>query len=170
MTDAIQRLIDKSDASEAVKRYFLALDRFDWPTVASLIADNFSLVADAPDVPAIAVPRDEFMRSLIARNAGFTGTIHLNPDHVVSVDGDKAHVSAHMWAAHMVGPKPADGFWGYGFYEIDLIRAESGWQLVGLQLNPVAGEGTDRASEVYARAAERQRLSEHGSASERSKD
>jgi hypothetical protein len=158
MEDALQRLIDKSDVSETVKRYFLALDRFDWGTVASLVADEFTLEADAPGAEPRPVPRDEFMRTLIARNGGFTGTLHVNPDHIVTLDGDSAHVSAHMWAAHMAGPAAKDGFWGYGFYEIDLERQAGGhWQLVRQQIEIVGVGGEGTPADVFARAMERQK-------------
>jgi hypothetical protein len=61
MEDALQRLLDKSDVSETVRRYFLALDRFDWAAVAGLVADEFMLEADAPG----AEPRPVFRDALV---------------------------------------------------------------------------------------------------------
>jgi SnoaL-like domain len=157
MEDALQRLLDKSDVSETVRRYFLALDRFDWAAVAGLVADEFMLEADAPGAEPRPVPREEFIRTLIARNGGFTGTLHINPDHVVTIDGDRAHVSAHMWAAHMVGQAPKDGFWGYGLYEIDLARQADGrWQLVSQRIDIVGVGGEGTPADIFGRAMERQ--------------
>jgi len=154
--DALQYLLDKTAVSDAVKAYFIALDRFDWDTVASLVADEFTLAADAPGAVPHAVPRAEFMRTLKERNGGFTATIHLNPDHLVTVDGDKAHVTAHMWAAHAVGTAPADEFWGYGIYEIDLVRSGRGWQLSRQNIELTGGGGEGSPADVFARSAERQ--------------
>ena len=155
--ERIRKLLDKSDVSETVKRYFLALDRFDWTTVAGLVDDTFMLESDAPGTEPRPVPRDEFMRTLVERNGGFTGTIHLNPDHVVTVDGDTAHVSAHMWAAHLVGAKPEDGFWGYGLYEIDLNRNADGiWRLSSQRIDLVGAGGEGVPAEIFARSAARQ--------------
>jgi hypothetical protein len=154
--DALQYLLDKTEVSDAVKAYFMALDRFDWDTVASLVADEFTLDADAPGAVPQAVPRDEFLRTLKERNGGFTATIHVNPDHLVTVDGDKAHVTAHAWAAHAVGTAPADVFWGYGFYDIDLIRGASGWQLSRQRIDIIGGGGEGSPADVFARSAQRQ--------------
>jgi hypothetical protein len=154
--DALQYLLDKTAVSDAVKAYFLALDRFDWDTVAGLVADEFTLDADAPGAVSQAVPREEFMRTLKERNGGFTATIHLNPDHLVTVDGDKAHVAAHMWAAHAVGTEPVDVFWGYGIYDIDLIRGAGGWLLSRQRIEVAGGGGEGSPPEVFARSAQRQ--------------
>ncbi|MFK0111978.1 nuclear transport factor 2 family protein [Streptomyces sp. NPDC091217] len=154
--DALQYLLDRAEVSDAVKRFFIALDRFDWAGVEREVADEFTLVANAPGTVAAPVPRAEFMRTLKARNGGFTGTIHLNPDHLVTVDGDRAHVTAHMWAAHMVGPDPKDVFWGYGIYEIDLIRDGERWLLSSQRIDMVRGEGEGDPADVFARAMARQ--------------
>ena len=102
------------------------------------------------------MPRDEYMRTLKERNGGFTATIHLNPDHLVTVDGDTAHVVAHMWAAHAVGPEPADSFWGYGIYDIHLARKGEGWQLTRQRIDLVGGGGAGSVPDVFARAMQRQ--------------
>ncbi|MGH3633933.1 MAG: nuclear transport factor 2 family protein [Mycobacterium sp.] len=161
MVSRIDQLLDKSDVSDTVRRYFLAMDKFDWDTVASLVGEQMTLDADAPGVEPGAVTRAEFVRTLIARNGGFVGTMHLNPDHVVDLDesdADKAHVTAHMWAGHSVGPDPADSFWGYGIYEIDLVRTQGRWRIVALRIQPagvLAGGG--HPADIYARAADQQR-------------
>jgi hypothetical protein len=161
MSDAtLQLLVDKQAVSETVTAYFQALDRFDWPAVERLIADRFMLDSDAPGVAPRPVSREEFMTSLKARNGGFTATIHLNPGHLVTVDGDTAHLTAHMWAAHVAGPAATDGFWGYGLYDIDLARTEDGWQLTRqrIQVSGVGGEG--KPADVFALSAQRQAAGE----------
>ncbi|MBV6760419.1 nuclear transport factor 2 family protein [Rhodococcus opacus] len=154
--DALQYLLDKSDVADVVKSYFLALDRFDWKAVAGFVADEFMLDSDAPGAAAHPVPRDEYMRTLVERNGGFTATIHLNTGHLVTVDGDNAHVVAHMWAAHAVGQEPTDAFWGYGLYDIDLARSADGWKLTRQRITVVGMGGEGSPPDVFARSAARQ--------------
>ncbi|MEV7393285.1 nuclear transport factor 2 family protein [Streptomyces sp. NPDC091215] len=154
--DALQHLVDKDQVSDTVKEYFWALDTFDWDSVAELVADEFMLDSDAPGAAPHAVPRDEFMRTLKARNGGFTHTIHINPDHLVTIDGDVATVRAHMWAAHSVGEEPGDTFWGYGMYEIELVRTPDGWRLTRQKITAVGTGGDGTPPDVFARSAQRQ--------------
>lgn len=157
MDAKLQLWIDKAEASESVRRYFLALDRFDWDEVRRLVADEFQLIADAPGVAPTAVPREDFVRTLIERNGGFTGTFHINADHVVDITGDRAHVSAHMWAFHKVGEAPEDRLWGIGLYEIDLVRGPECWQLSAQKIQAIQGEGAGSPADIFGRAAERQK-------------
>jgi SnoaL-like domain len=154
--DPLQYLLDRADVSDTVKAYFMALDRFDWDTVAALVADEFTLETDAPGAVPYPVPREEYVNSVKARNGGFTGTIHLNPDHLVTVTGDTARVIAHMWAAHSVGPEPADSFWGYGIYEIHLVRTTGGWRLTSQRIDLLGGGGEGSPADIFARSAARQ--------------
>lgn len=155
MDDPVRYLLDRAGVSDAVMRYFFALDRFDADAVRAAIADPFTLDAGPFAGPAVPKPADQFMRELVARNWGFAGTIHLNPNHLVEVDGDAASVTAYMWGSHIVGDGPDDCFWGYGIYEIDLVRDGDGWRMTRLKISPVRSEGGD-PGRIYALAAERQ--------------
>jgi len=148
-------LLDRAEISDTVMRYFFALDRFDTDAVRATLADPFTL--DAGGVvagPVAAKPLDEFMAELVERNWGFVATAHLNPNHLIEIDGDRGHVTAYMFGAHIAGPGPEEAFWGYGIYEIDLIRAGEGWKISRLNIAPVRTEGAHPA-DVYAAAAAR---------------
>ena len=153
--DSVQHLLDRSAVSDTVKAYFFALDRYDWNGVAELVTDPFVLDANAPGAVADPLPTAEFLENLKARNGGFTATLHLNPDHIVTIDGDSAHVQAHIFAVHAVGPTSKDTCWGYGFTDVDLVRFDGKWKL-RRQVLEIIGSGGDASGEdVFARAAAR---------------
>jgi SnoaL-like domain len=148
-------LLDRASISDTVMRYFFALDRFDSDAVRATLADPFTL--DAGGVladPVAPKPLDEFIVELVNRNWGFVSTAHINPNHLIEVDGDSAHVTASMFAAHIAGAAADEIFWGYGIYELDLIRAGEDWKITRLVISPVRAEGADPAR-VYAAAAGR---------------
>ena len=96
MTDhlRISAWIDKLDVSDTVRRYFLAFDRFDWEGVRGLVASRVTL--RAPGLKGETLARDEFVESAKLRNGGYDLTVHMNPDHVVDIDGDRARVVSHL--------------------------------------------------------------------------
>src|SRR5687767_7188672 len=83
----VNYLYDRAMISEAVHRYFLALDEKRWDDLYEVLDDEF-LLAAAPIAGDLGrQPIGEFMEGLIARNGGFAGTVHLNSDHIISIDG-----------------------------------------------------------------------------------
>jgi hypothetical protein len=159
LNDPVQYLIDRAAVSDTVARYFFALDRYDADAVRDTIADTFTLDAGQFAAPPAPQPAEEFIAELVERNWGFAGTIHINPNHLVELDGDSAKVTAYMWASHAVGDAPEDCFWGYGIYEIELVRTDDGWRLSALKIQPVRTEGGD-PSRIFRIAAERRAAGE----------
>jgi hypothetical protein len=156
MDERLQYLLDRAEISDTVMRYFLALDRFDVDGVRNTLADEFTLDAGVLAAPPTAKPVDEFLDELVERNWGFVATMHMNPNHLVEIDGDSAQVTAYMFGSHIVGDAPEDCFWGYGTYTIDLVRLERGWRITKLVISPMRSEGGD-VGRIYAIAAQRQR-------------
>jgi hypothetical protein len=155
MSRDLAYLLDRADISDTVMRYFFALDRFDVDAVRATLADPFTL--DAGGVVAGGVeakPLDVFLAELVDRNWGFVATAHLNPNHLIEIQADQARVTAYMFGAHIAGPGPDEAFWGYGTYELDLIRSGGGWLIAKLRISPVRSEGADPGG-VYAAAAAR---------------
>lgn len=155
LTRRINYLYDRTMISETIHRYFLALDEKRWDDLYELLDSEFRLAA-APitdDLGRQAI--GEFMEGLIARNGGFAGTVHLNSDHIVSIDGDVAHVKCHMYCPHWVDESDEGLYLAYGRYDIDLRRSGERWVLTDLALHVDGGRGD--AARVYAAAAEHQR-------------
>lgn len=153
--DRVAWLVDRAEVSDTVTRYFFALDAYDWDAAGDCIADEFTLVTDVAGIQPTPVSRDDFIRDLRARNGGFTATIHLNPSHLVTVEGDTATVTAHMWSAHAVGPLPEDTAWGYGVFHLGLVRTAAGWRLASQRIDIAGTGGAGSLPDLFARAAQR---------------
>ncbi|MEV0045595.1 nuclear transport factor 2 family protein [Nocardia rhamnosiphila] len=152
-SDKLAYLYDRTLISETIHRFFLALDEKDWEAIPTLIDDEFLLSAATVAGEARRLPAAEFVEQLIARNGGFAGTTHLNPGHIVDIDGDTAHVKAHMYCPHWVDDTDEGLFLAYGRYDIDLVRRGNGWRLTDLLIHIDGARGD--AGAVYAAAAAR---------------
>ena len=142
---------DQFEAKNVVSRFFLAMDRFDWQEISSLIADEIALVAGQyVDGTPNTKPRDQFMAELVERNGGFSlpgsGSFHGDFGHVVTVDGDTAHVRSHFYGSHWVGTGAEHEFHSLGIYEVDLTRAREGWRISQLEIISLRNEGAPPAA------------------------
>ena len=157
-TDELQRrinvLYDRAMITETINRWFLALDEKDWDVIPSLLAEEFLLSAATVAGEPARLPIKEFMRGLVARNGGFAGTTHLNPDHIIDILDDRAHVKAHMYCPHWVDGTAEGLYLAYGRYDIDLVRSGEGWVMTDLIIHIDGARGD--AAAVYAAAASRQ--------------
>jgi hypothetical protein len=150
----IDYLFDRTMISETIHRFFMALDEKAWDEIPALLDDEFLLAAatvvgDAPRRQPVA----DFLAGLIARNGGFAGTTHLNPGHIIDIDGDAAHVKAHMYCPHWVDETDTGMYLAYGRYDIDLVRKGEKWLLTDLVIHIDGARGD--AAAVYAAAGER---------------
>jgi len=155
MENGLQYLLDRAAVSDVVLRFFEALDSFDTDAVRACLADEFTLDA-GPQVTPNPEPQPvaQFIEGLVARNWGFESTAHLNPNHLIDLDGDRATVRANMWASHIVGEGPQDLFVSYGKYTIDLIRKGDSWRMTKLRIGAIRTEG-GAAADIYKAAADR---------------
>ena len=146
---------DHVAVQNVVSRFFLAMDRFEWQEIASLIDDEISLVAGQYVAGSRdAKPRDQFMAELVERNGGFSlpesGSFHGDFGHVVTIDGDTAHVQAHFYGSHWVGAGAEDEFHSLGMYEIDLTRRPMGWRIRQLEITSLRNDGASPAAIMEA--------------------
>ena len=140
------------EISDSVRRYFLAMDEFDWNTASDHVAETIALDAGSLAEPPRTVSRDEYISALIRRNGGYLTTLHLNADHVVDVEGDTARVRSNFFGAHGVGPNEDDNYFAYGVYDIDLVREEGRWKISRIGVKPARIHG-GVPSDISARAA-----------------
>lgn len=158
---ALHRLIDRTEISETVTRYFNALDHRDWEGLGRTLADSIRLDFEQlfGDPPA-DVPRDAFVAFCDNALSGFSATQHMSPNHVIEIEGDRATCHAYMYAWHTV-PMPShlhDTFVLRGFYIAGLARDGDRWRIASLEMT-VWDEAGNKG--VYEAAAER-RTSEAG--------
>lgn len=146
--------LERLEVSDVVRRYFLAMDEFDWDTAREHVAGTIVLDAGSLAEPPRAVARAEYISALIARNGGYLTTLHLNADHVVDIDDDVARVRSNFFGAHGVGPDDVDNYFAYGVYDITLVREEGRWKINRISVKPTRFHG-GLPSDISARAAAR---------------
>ncbi|KAA1397110.1 nuclear transport factor 2 family protein [Aeromicrobium ginsengisoli] len=150
--DKISLLFDRAMISDAIHRFFMALDTKDWEAVRGVVDDHFLIAAPTVmDGSPEPEPVDVFLEGLIARNGGFAGTTHLNPGHIVEIAGNEAHVKAHMYCPHWADDTDEGMYLAYGRYDIDLVRRGDDWRMTRLLIHIDGDRGN--AQQVYAAAA-----------------
>lgn len=159
LEEKVALLFDRTSVQDVVHRFFFALDDKDWQAAGACLTDPFTM-----HVPRTAlkdntlvgepVALDAFVKRLEERNGGFVQTLHLHPNPLVSIDGDKAKLRSFMVVPHSVGPEDDDTFWSWGFYEIELVRAGEGWKMARMLIDGRIRNNVDSA-DIYRRAADR---------------
>lgn len=139
---------------DLLNRYASGVDHKDWDLWSSAFGErvtwDFSSVFGEPAVERVVRDIVDQMHVMFT---GFVATQHAITSHRVTLDGDRAHISAHIQADHWVAPElVADGpnVWTIiGFYEDDAVRTASGWQLVKVGLECRYQSGTDIRKIAY---------------------
>jgi hypothetical protein len=160
MDPTLRYLLDRTQISETIIRYFNGLDARDWDAVRATLAGTIDLdFSELFGDPRTVHDSDDFVA--FARNvlSGFRHTQHISPNHVITIEGERASATASMYAWHSV---PAEGKGGdtytlRGSYDVGLVRAEDGWRIDRLHM-AVWDEAGNK--ETYAIARRRYEQSE----------
>jgi 3-phenylpropionate/cinnamic acid dioxygenase small subunit len=141
MTDpAVASANDRNDVVELLARYASMPDTMDWDELpltvfAEQVTWDFQSAGGPPPVES---PRAELISHIRVCFYGFAATHHAITNHRVTVDGDTAHVRAHIHAEHWVTPELAAGgpncWLVVGFYDDDAVRTPDGWRLQRVKL------------------------------------
>lgn len=132
MRDDLSRLMDRTEISETITRYFNSLDLKDWDEMEATLADtievDFSELFGDPRASHAAADFVAFARAVLS---GFEATQHISPNHVIALDGDRATASAGMYAWHKVPSDMAEvcTFTLRGRYDIGMVRTPHGWRM-----------------------------------------
>lgn len=120
------------DVTNAVSRFFTAIDAQDWDGVADRMTDpihtDYESFGAGP--PASQPPRDVIAgwKGIVP---GFEHTHHQLGNYNVEVDNDRASVSCYVTASHVLGER----CWTVvGRYEMALVRQGGAWRLSSLRL------------------------------------
>ncbi|ODR18409.1 nuclear transport factor 2 family protein [Mycolicibacterium porcinum] len=116
---------DRSDIIDVLVRYATGIDRRDWPLFRTVFTDDCVLdygeIGSWNGVDAVT----EFMDQVHAM-AGHT--MHRLSNHAIAVDGDTATARTYVDSLIMAQDN-SSGVSGIGFYDDDLVRTSSGWQI-----------------------------------------
>ena len=137
MEATLQHLEDRAAISETIVRYFNSLDRRDWVGMRATLADQLDLDFSQlfGDPPAI-LDADAFVSFSVDTLSGFAATQHISSNHVVVVEGDRAEVTASMYAWHKVFPALGTQriLTLRGSYDIGMSRIAEGWRMHKLHM------------------------------------
>ena len=99
----LQTLIDRAQISDLTLKYIKGLDDRDYDLVMSVLTNPFYLKMEALGIDRQMTP-EEYALELGPKRflEGFDVTMHLNTNHLITVDGDKAHIETKIFACHYI--------------------------------------------------------------------
>jgi hypothetical protein len=137
MDPDLRRLVDRTEISETMSRYFRALDLKDWSAMRGSLGDSLALDFEQlfGDPPAV-LSADDFVAFARRVMGGFGPTQHLCGERIIAVEGDHASCSSNMTAWHTV-PTPShlqDTYLVRGRYDAGFERTAAGWRMNALTM------------------------------------
>lgn len=110
----LQTLIDEAEIKRLIETYYLGLDTKAFERVRGTLADEIVILGDYRDPmdeegEARGMTADEWVDMGPRRYlSGFDATAHISSNHIISVEGDSAHVRLTLYANHFVTPTAAE--------------------------------------------------------------
>jgi hypothetical protein len=112
---------------------------------------DFSSVAG---IPPMTTPLAGYVEVLRASFEPFTATHHAITGPVVTVDGDRATIHAHVRAEHWFPAGGPDRWLVAGFYDNEAVRTAGGWRLSHVRLTATHQENPPALARAGGPAAE----------------
>lgn len=145
--------LDKLEVAETVSRFYWTLQRYHTEDVGfedfrDVVGDHMAYLSPnfRDETPK---PIDEWMdwfHEIQSVHAyGDRGSFFCLSFPIVTVDGDNAHVDAHLVSSHWLSPERGDSTWFFGPVTVDLRRTDSGWRIHRLETTGVREEGRSPA-------------------------
>jgi hypothetical protein len=105
-------------------------------------------------MPPMTVSLTDYGDALRGSFEAFAATHHAITGHIVTIDGDRATIHAHVRAEHWL-PKEAAGdgpdrWLVVGFYDNEAVRTADGWRLSSVKLTAAHQENAHLASAATA--------------------
>jgi hypothetical protein len=94
-------------------------------------------------LPSTTMPLGDFVDGTRAGFAPYVATHHAITGHVVTIDGDRAGIHAHVRAEHWRADG-GDRWLVVGFYDHEAVRTERGWRLDHVKLTSTYQENRPR--------------------------
>jgi 3-phenylpropionate/cinnamic acid dioxygenase small subunit len=149
----LETLLDRQRIVDVLVRYVTTMDNNEWDALAECFTDDaiagFGSVG--PEMHGVGAIRDE----LRAICEPMDYTFHLIGNHVIEIDGDKAHSTSYL-IAHQVMREALGGttFHVSGKYHDELVRTADGWRITNKRLEAIVTDGNPTiATQAAARAA-----------------
>ena len=95
----LQLLIDRAAISETILRYATGIDRRDWALYRSIFADTIDIDFSTWTGLKTSMPAETWVSTVRDTLSCFDATQHNITNHVISVAGDTAEITAYVVAA-----------------------------------------------------------------------
>jgi SnoaL-like domain len=123
---------------DTVNLFHLCVDRRDWATARSCLADTVRVAADGT-AQGRDLPAEQFLGMIRSNVESFAATQHLVSGHHVSLGGDATARCQASYQNHHVSDL---GRWVLaGQQDVELHRAGDRWQITAVTLRPAWEEG-----------------------------
>jgi len=145
-----------TDITNAVSRFFAAVDRCDWAAVQALMTDPFRVdYASYGGGPASSVTPEGLTNAWAGLLPFFDHVHHQIGNLIVAQNGETADVQCHGMASHFIADHPdGDLQLVVGTYDLTLKRENGSWKLSSMRFNfKYASGNADLAAEAHRRAA-----------------
>ncbi len=132
---------DRNSLLELLARYVSIPDTKDWDDLPPKVFTDpltwdFQSIGGPSPTPQ---PLGEIVARLRIGFTGFEATHHSATSPRITIDGDKAHIRAHIRAEHWVPsnlvPSDSSNCWLLvGFYDDEAVRTSDGWRIQSVKL------------------------------------
>ncbi|HEY0377201.1 MAG TPA: nuclear transport factor 2 family protein [Pyrinomonadaceae bacterium] len=126
----LQLLLDRSEISDLIISFAVALDHQDWARFRTCFTDEIE--ADYSDLrgePPALIRADDFVEQRRAALSGLK-TQHISVNHVITINGDIATcVSCAVIYRFHPNLEGENSFDTHGYYQHTLIRTSEGWKI-----------------------------------------
>lgn len=129
---------ERADIIETTVRMAWLADRRDWDALVAVFTDEVEVDYSAlTGVAATTTGRDNLVAGWRAGLAGLTATQHLLGNHLVTIDGDLAEVTAAFLATHLLANATGGPLWTLaGHYRYRVVRTPAGWRIAAVTMTP----------------------------------
>lgn len=137
-------VIDRAKIIDTVNSIGTFADLGQWDRVKEAFADEVILdytsyaaaVAGGDGGSPATLTPDQIVAAWKTVLPGYERTQHLITNHLVTIDGDKAHCLSQVFASHYLPNTQGEDYWiVVGHYDHELVRTENGWKVTLMRLN-----------------------------------
>lgn len=125
---------DRHELMALMSRYANMPDTKNWDDLPrSVLCDEFTADFSSLGAPVTTISRDAWCQQSKKAFAGWTATHHAITNHLITIDGDRATIRAHLRVEHWAPAEVAAGgpncWLVVGFYDNIAVRTSEGWRL-----------------------------------------
>ena len=142
---------DRGDIIELINLYGLAMDSQRWDLFDRIFTEH----CDADYGPTAQwTDRAQFKTDFGGFHEHFDATQHVMTNHLVTVDGDRAHSLTYgMWRLirhAAAGSHPSGPLWdGSGWYDDEWVRTHGGWRIAKRVCKVIWATGNPGVQELF---------------------